>query len=176
MKKLLITICVIAASVVTMLGFAAPAPADHINEPTHPIESFDLVVEDYANNIPVDCSGGVAPARKLRIQPIAESPEAFALSDPSEHFSTGWQIDRQVTNYKGQVSWVMEERTVWAHSNIPPHSGSPKFNVAYATIEPGQPNGGSSTVLSPGTYRLVAQLLADASGNHFVQVCNFTVI
>jgi len=162
------------------------AQANHIHEPTHPISNYELKLEDYAGTYVLLCDGtDVISFHKLRISPLAESDEAWSAPngegvpghhDPSEHFSTGWQIDQRVVSSKGQISWVMEERTVWAHSNIPGDTNSSKFNVAYATITPGQPNGGSSTVLDPGTYRITAELLADVSAIHFVQTCQFTVI
>jgi hypothetical protein len=179
MRKLLSYFAVLVLGL--SLGLSHLALANHVNEPTHPISSFELTIEDYANNDPIDCVGETVTFRKFRIEPIAESDEAWVTGvpghhDPSEHFSTGWQLDRRVVDpVKGTVSWVMEERAVWAHSNIPGDTDSTKFNVAYATITPGQPNGGSSTVLGPGTYRLTAELLADVSENHFVEVCTWTV-
>lgn len=153
------------------------ARADHVSEPTHPIIDFKLVIEDYAGTQVIDCAGDVAGFRKFRVSPIAYYPEeAFRAGDPSEHFGTGVQIDRRVISYKGIASWTMEERWVWDHQNIGPHNGASKLNTAYATIAPGEPNGGSSSVLRPGTYRVTAELLGTESGNYFRRVCTFTVI
>lgn len=178
----------VAALAGVVVGLVVPAVASHITEPTHAITGYELKLEDYAGTYVLACDGtDVITFHKVRISPLAESASAWTgpngagvpgHHDPSEHFSTGWQIDeRYVPNpAKPNVfGWRMEERTVWAHSNIPGDTQSSKFNVAYATITPGQPNGGSSTVLDPGTYRITAELLGDVSGVHLTQDCQFTV-
>ena len=164
-----------------LLMLAVPALANHISEPTHPISGFELKIEDYAGTAVLACNGSdVATFDKFRISTLAMSAEALAVAEPSEHFDTGWQIDRKVySSTKPNIfQWVKWSRVVWGHQNIPAwHFGdSTKFNTAYATITPGAPNGGSDYVLPPGEYRITAELLGRESGNHFVNTCSWTKV
>jgi hypothetical protein len=60
----------------------------HINEPTAPITGLRLYLENYALNLPVDCTG-VEPYGfdKLRVAMYVDSAAA-----PSEHFTAGIHV------------------------------------------------------------------------------------
>lgn len=109
-------VCVFAAwAVLAVLGWATPADAHHVNEPTTPIEHVELRLQHYATRTPIDCdtpTPQVFPFDKVRIEASVGSPTA-----PSEHWTTKLTVNRTDPGERLHQEW----NGTWHHANVPPH-------------------------------------------------------
>ena|SRR3990167_3808053 len=164
------------ALVLGLLFVVVPAAADHIQEPTAPINGLRTNHLNYSTGTPVPCNDLETPFDFdiIRIQAFVSAEAA-----PSEHFRAQVQVWR-VEEIKPSGSLVRKADwgIDWHHSNIPPHVRSFAFN-ADGTAGGWKFTGtGSATYFlgeHPGIWQIVTILTGDASGNVFTDSCLFVI-
>ena len=152
-------------SAVVMIGLvAAPAVADHINEPTAPIVALDLTVLDYASDTLADCSGQTPFAfDKARLDTRIRVSAA-----PSEHFTVKFESQHRTVTPKGQTVWVKTGFwPQWSHQNVEPHADTiTKWPVVITS---------NTYDLRPGMNEITVTVTGQESGTVLTDTCRFLV-
>lgn len=161
---------------------AGPATADHVSEPTKPVDGFAIRLYEYqnlANTLLTACDGSeVVNFNPVRVESLVTSTAIGNTGDPSEHYNERVKprivVNLGQSNEKEQVPPGSFTYVEWKHSNIPPHAAQvPGFPArTWESSEDGLVIKG----LAPGTvFRVYGTLTGRESGNFFEVSCTFTV-
>lgn len=158
-----------AAVTLAMLGLlllvGAPAPADHVSEPTSPIGSIKLRVYDYPHGITTltACDGSEVVAwDEARAEVDVEGAR------PSEHFVVRMAYYDSLPDRQGRLfhyAWT----AFWQHQNVPPHTNTGGLWEA-AVFNQQLGNVGYE---GPGTFEV--KVTGQESGNVFTARCSYVV-
>jgi len=159
-----------------LLASAVPAVASHITEPTNPITGLRLHLENYAQNIPVDCTGVVPfTFAKVRVALYINSV-GQQQGNPSEHFVAGFVARFEVRDARGIRQWRGDSDPQWPHQNVPPHvAGVFKFDASRTTDINVQPRVQEAGVTPTGWWMVEAKVTGSESGTVLTDSCLFRV-
>lgn len=145
-----------------LLLVALPVVADHVSEPTHPIDRLDLWV-GHSTGQRLDCSTiDTFDNTQLRVnvEVLSDRPDG----DPSEHFDAlltvwhSWDAGRN----KGRMLFSDK----WRHQNIPPHEPE-VWQADKADIRVGD---------MPGFWKVEMKVKGRESGVVLTEDCVFEVV
>ena len=159
----------LVALALALTAIAAPAIADHVNEPTAPITSLRTLVYDYpAIQNPLRCDG----TDKVTFSTLRVEPLLTHLQDgnggASEHWTLRMSVlpgDMRNGEFRARLSAGGAD-TVYHHQNTPPHH-------PFTEDEANQWNTYMHRV---GWWQVRVTVTGEESGRVFETVCTFEKI
>ncbi len=136
-----------------VLGLTVPVAANHVQEPSAPIQSLVLQLRDYPSGTPFVCDGSdVADFRNLRIE-----GKLTVANTPSEHFTVRLIRNSSIRAANGY--------DLWPHQNVAPHKArtSEIFQSSQSMGE------------EAGTMTVTARVVGAESGVVLVESCSFII-
>lgn len=124
----------IALALGLMLGLSVPVVADHVSEPTAPLTSVDLQLQEYATHTFIDCDAAVPQQvdfGNLRIEAFARF-EGFPGVNPSEHWDLRVRVGEPRFDRNGNMTVDLAWTARWKHQNVPPHANGSKWEIVEA--------------------------------------------
>jgi len=146
-----------------LLLVALPVVADHVNEPTHPIDRLDLWVGHHSTGERLDCSTiDTLDKTVLRVNGDVFSDRPGG--DPSEHFDVMLTVWHSWDPARNKGSMLFTDK--WRHQNIPPHEPE-GWQVDKADIRVGD---------MPGFWKVEMEVEGRESGVFLIEECVFEVV
>jgi hypothetical protein len=172
MKRLLYSVVCTGALILASI----PAIADHVTEPTLPIEGLTLKIWDYPDSTTqiVNCDGSETRAwEKARIEGSlsfqrARADGTSAGADPSEHFRVEIIVSTVTIKNNGDVTKRKDWDAEWRHQNREAHSNTPGRWTAVTSNTYGLQS-------HLGLWEVVVRVIGDESGVTLQQSCMFRV-
>lgn len=154
-----------------LLAASAPALADHINEPTWPIERLDLWVGHYSTGTRVECRDGQIgtwPSEFVRLRANAYiDASSRPGGEPSEHFDVTQTIMFPWDPERNRGGLYEFDR--WRHQNIPPHAAQ-RWQIDSTSIDVLRP------AIPAGFWKIHYLVEGRESGVDLEQECVFEVV